>query len=96
MREPESAVIRWCEHGEDVRAGQSSHGCSGCVAGVCGAALACMLPESDPEPASTPMAQRLLQLVPSTPEGRGRAIGAALGLGGFFLFAREAYRLFFT
>jgi hypothetical protein len=42
MRE---AVVRWCEHGESGRDGKSDKGCSGCVAGICGAALACQLPE---------------------------------------------------
>lgn len=43
--------MRWCEHGETVRSGQSDHGCSGCVNGVCGAALACVIPERDAQPA---------------------------------------------
>lgn len=46
MRE---ATVRWCEHGESVRDGKTNKGCSGCVAGICGAALACELPE-DPFP----------------------------------------------
>jgi hypothetical protein len=51
------------------------------------------LPASLPKPPA-PKGRR--DLLPATCEGWGRLIGAALGLGGFFLFAREAYRLFFT
>ena len=66
------AVIRWCDHGETVRGIESSQGCSGCIRGVCGAALACWQPDSERRPAP--------RRIP--PETIGAVIGAALGLAG--------------
>lgn len=90
LHDSESAVqaLRWCEHGETVHQGKSTKGCSGCINGHCGAALACMQPEPEP-----PKPRR--RLWPTTREAWGRCIGGAFGLGGALLFAREAARYFF-
>lgn len=51
LHESECAIqaLRWCDHGESVNRGASSKGCSGCVNGTCGAALACMQPDAPSE-----------------------------------------------
>jgi hypothetical protein len=85
MLELDSAIhaLRWCEHGETVRAGETSKGCSGCVHGICGAALACM----QPDPEQAPKRPRRRLTLPVEKEAWGRVIGAALGLAGTVFFA---------
>jgi hypothetical protein len=75
--ETESALraLRWCEHGEIVAAGSTSRSCSGCVNGICGAALACLQAEAQPEKPA-----RRRRFPRSSGERWAALTGAVLGL----------------
>ena len=72
--------VRMCNGGEQVSHGRTASLCSFCSNGRCLSAQACELP--DPEPAPAPR-----RLLPSTPAGWARLIGAALALPGLILIA---------
>lgn len=68
--------------------------CSTCGEGPCAAGQACLLPiELQPIKRRIFAARR--RWLPTTREAWGRFIGASLGLGGFWLFAREALQRLF-
>ena len=67
--------VRFCSGGERVSNGKTASRCSGCVNGICASALACEVPEPEPQPTRR-------RFLPSTREGWGRLIGAGLGICG--------------
>lgn len=69
----EAFSIHWCDHHEVVRGLRSTSTCSGCVAGKCAAALACLQPDPDPAPTRRPSLSR---------RARNCLLLAAIGGGG--------------
>lgn len=75
-----------CEGGEQVAHGSTPTRCAWCTNGICIAAFqACELPSPE-EPASRS------SVLPTTREGWGRLIGAALGLGSSLYIAFHVLR----
>ena len=66
--------------------------CGACVSGICRCGLACFMPEPDPQPPKVPLSKHLHTLLLATPEGRGRLIGAVLGLAGALFIAAHVLR----
>jgi hypothetical protein len=88
MRDPQCADTT-CE-------GHPALSCSACMGGPCPTQQACFLPIAELQPISRRLFTGQPRLLGRSREAWGRAIGAALGLGGFLLFAGDFVRRLFT